>query len=96
MKNQEQPASGFTDVPKIIAEEDVDILSYMDWTEFEQVSLFFSAKDSNSLFMVLFFYFFIFFYNLKLNETHINTNIGSLTYQIGDEMEDLNNISIYA
>lgn len=77
MKNQEQPASGFTDVPKIIAEEDVDILSYMDWTEFEQVSL---SQCSN----------------LKLNERHINTKIGSLTCQIGDEMEDLNNISIYA
>uniref|UniRef100_A0A8C1M225 Poly [ADP-ribose] polymerase n=1 Tax=Cyprinus carpio TaxID=7962 RepID=A0A8C1M225_CYPCA len=25
--------SGFTDIPKIISEEDVDILPYMDWTE---------------------------------------------------------------
>ncbi|KAF4087248.1 hypothetical protein AMELA_G00093690 [Ameiurus melas] len=32
-RDQEQPESGFTDVPKIIAEEDVDILSYMGWTE---------------------------------------------------------------
>ncbi|XP_053483538.1 protein mono-ADP-ribosyltransferase PARP4 isoform X2 [Ictalurus furcatus] len=35
-RDQEQPESGFTDVPKIIAEEDVDILSYMGWTEQKQ------------------------------------------------------------
>ncbi|KAL0184105.1 hypothetical protein M9458_019801, partial [Cirrhinus mrigala] len=25
--------TGFTDIPKIISEEDVDILPYIDWTE---------------------------------------------------------------
>ncbi|KAK3543416.1 hypothetical protein QTP70_020438 [Hemibagrus guttatus] len=37
-RDQEQPDSGFTDVPKIIAEEDVDILSYMGWTEHKRYS----------------------------------------------------------
>ncbi|GAA6089580.1 protein mono-ADP-ribosyltransferase PARP4 isoform X1 [Tachysurus ichikawai] len=32
-RDKEKPDSGFTDVPKIIAEEDVDILSYMGWRE---------------------------------------------------------------
>uniref|UniRef100_A0A8C1M0Q6 Poly [ADP-ribose] polymerase n=1 Tax=Cyprinus carpio TaxID=7962 RepID=A0A8C1M0Q6_CYPCA len=30
---EERLDSGFTDIPKIISEEDVDILPYMDWTE---------------------------------------------------------------
>ncbi|KAB5576919.1 hypothetical protein PHYPO_G00204060 [Pangasianodon hypophthalmus] len=37
-RDQEQLDSGFTDIPKIIAEEDVDILSYMGWTEQKQWS----------------------------------------------------------
>ncbi|KAF5902021.1 poly [ADP-ribose] polymerase 4 isoform X1, partial [Clarias magur] len=32
-RDQDQPDPGFTDVPKIIEEEDVDILPYMAWTE---------------------------------------------------------------
>ncbi|KAM9487332.1 protein mono-ADP-ribosyltransferase PARP4 [Clarias gariepinus] len=32
-RDQDQPDSGFTNVPKIIEEEDVDILPYMAWTE---------------------------------------------------------------
>ncbi|TSV41644.1 Poly [ADP-ribose] polymerase 4 [Bagarius yarrelli] len=35
-RDQERPDSGFTDVPKIIAEEDVDILFYMGWREHKQ------------------------------------------------------------
>ncbi|XP_072542116.1 protein mono-ADP-ribosyltransferase PARP4 [Salminus brasiliensis] len=34
-RDKEQPESGITDVPKLIAEEDVDILPYMGWTEKE-------------------------------------------------------------
>ncbi|XP_060785558.1 protein mono-ADP-ribosyltransferase PARP4 isoform X2 [Neoarius graeffei] len=41
----EQPDSGFTDVPKIIAEEDVDILSYMGWTEQETMCMALSDRD---------------------------------------------------
>ncbi|KAK2850221.1 hypothetical protein Q7C36_009004 [Tachysurus vachellii] len=37
-RDKEKPDSGFTDVPKIIAEEDVDILSYMGWREHKQRS----------------------------------------------------------
>uniref|UniRef100_A0A3B3BZ84 Poly [ADP-ribose] polymerase n=1 Tax=Oryzias melastigma TaxID=30732 RepID=A0A3B3BZ84_ORYME len=29
---ERQPESGFTDIPKLIAEEDVDFLPYVDWT----------------------------------------------------------------
>uniref|UniRef100_A0A8C2CT03 Poly [ADP-ribose] polymerase n=1 Tax=Cyprinus carpio TaxID=7962 RepID=A0A8C2CT03_CYPCA len=32
-REQNELDSGFTDIPKIISEEDVDILPYMDWTE---------------------------------------------------------------
>ena len=39
MKDQEQPDSGTTDVPKLIAEEDVDILPYMDWAKEDQICL---------------------------------------------------------
>ncbi|XP_046700923.1 protein mono-ADP-ribosyltransferase PARP4 isoform X2 [Silurus meridionalis] len=35
-RDEEQPDSGFTDITKIIAEEDVDVLSYMGWSSFEQ------------------------------------------------------------
>ncbi|XP_062861653.1 protein mono-ADP-ribosyltransferase PARP4 [Trichomycterus rosablanca] len=35
-RDQDQPDSGFTDVPKIIAEEDVDILPYIGWTDEEK------------------------------------------------------------
>ncbi|XP_036417467.1 protein mono-ADP-ribosyltransferase PARP4 isoform X2 [Colossoma macropomum] len=38
-RDQQQPDSGITDVPKLIAEEDVDILPYMGWTEEEQICL---------------------------------------------------------
>ncbi|XP_066542363.1 protein mono-ADP-ribosyltransferase PARP4-like isoform X2 [Hoplias malabaricus] len=38
-RDKEQPESGITDVPKIIAEEDVDVLPYMGWTEEKQMSL---------------------------------------------------------
>ncbi|XP_047670615.1 protein mono-ADP-ribosyltransferase PARP4 isoform X2 [Tachysurus fulvidraco] len=37
-RDKEKPDSGFTDVPKIIAEEDVDILPYMGWREHRQRS----------------------------------------------------------
>ncbi|XP_066543100.1 protein mono-ADP-ribosyltransferase PARP4 isoform X2 [Hoplias malabaricus] len=37
-RDKEQPESGITDVPKIIAEEDVDVLPYMGWTEEKQMS----------------------------------------------------------
>ncbi|XP_017325371.2 protein mono-ADP-ribosyltransferase PARP4 isoform X2 [Ictalurus punctatus] len=47
-RDQEQPESGFTDVPKIIAEEDVDILSYMGWTEQKQWD-----QESDSEFFLL-------------------------------------------
>uniref|UniRef100_A0A8B9LWM8 Poly [ADP-ribose] polymerase n=1 Tax=Astyanax mexicanus TaxID=7994 RepID=A0A8B9LWM8_ASTMX len=36
-RDKDQPDSGITDVPKIIAEEDVDILPYMGWTEEEDM-----------------------------------------------------------
>uniref|UniRef100_A0AAR2M654 Poly [ADP-ribose] polymerase n=1 Tax=Pygocentrus nattereri TaxID=42514 RepID=A0AAR2M654_PYGNA len=36
-RDQQQPDSGITDVPKLVAEEDVDILPYMGWTEEEQI-----------------------------------------------------------
>uniref|UniRef100_A0A8C1E1X5 Poly [ADP-ribose] polymerase n=1 Tax=Cyprinus carpio carpio TaxID=630221 RepID=A0A8C1E1X5_CYPCA len=32
-REQNELDTGFTDIPKIISEEDVDILPYMDWTE---------------------------------------------------------------
>ncbi|XP_047670618.1 protein mono-ADP-ribosyltransferase PARP4 isoform X5 [Tachysurus fulvidraco] len=35
-RDKEKPDSGFTDVPTIIAEEDVDILPYMGWREHRQ------------------------------------------------------------
>ncbi|XP_065105072.1 protein mono-ADP-ribosyltransferase PARP4-like isoform X2 [Paramisgurnus dabryanus] len=35
-RDQNQLDTGFTDIPKLIAEEDVDILPYMGWTEEEQ------------------------------------------------------------
>ncbi|XP_051563923.1 protein mono-ADP-ribosyltransferase PARP4 isoform X2 [Myxocyprinus asiaticus] len=35
-RDQNQLDTGFTDIPKLIAEEDVDILSYMGWTEEKQ------------------------------------------------------------
>ncbi|KAL6484798.1 hypothetical protein MHYP_G00068430 [Metynnis hypsauchen] len=38
-RDQQQPDSGITDVPKLVAEEDVDILPYMGWTEEEQICL---------------------------------------------------------
>ncbi|GAA6094683.1 protein mono-ADP-ribosyltransferase PARP4 isoform X8 [Tachysurus ichikawai] len=38
-QDKEKPDSGFTDVPKIIAEEDVDILSYMGWREHKRGTL---------------------------------------------------------
>uniref|UniRef100_A0A8B9LMG0 Poly [ADP-ribose] polymerase n=1 Tax=Astyanax mexicanus TaxID=7994 RepID=A0A8B9LMG0_ASTMX len=37
IEERDQPDSGITDVPKIIAEEDVDILPYMGWTEEEDM-----------------------------------------------------------
>ncbi|KAJ8253455.1 hypothetical protein GJAV_G00213140 [Gymnothorax javanicus] len=32
-RDPEKPDTGFTDIPKLIAQEDVDCLSYMDWEE---------------------------------------------------------------
>ncbi|XP_051565947.1 protein mono-ADP-ribosyltransferase PARP4-like isoform X9 [Myxocyprinus asiaticus] len=37
-RDQNQLDTGFTDIPKLIAEEDVDILSYMGWTEEKQTA----------------------------------------------------------
>ncbi len=33
LQDQNEFDTGFTDIPKIISEEDVDILPYMGWTE---------------------------------------------------------------
>uniref|UniRef100_A0AAR2KS86 Poly [ADP-ribose] polymerase n=1 Tax=Pygocentrus nattereri TaxID=42514 RepID=A0AAR2KS86_PYGNA len=49
-RDQQQPDSGITDVPKLVAEEDVDILPYMGWTEEEQISL--ASGQSNANFLM--------------------------------------------
>ncbi|KAF6733009.1 Poly [ADP-ribose] polymerase 4 [Oryzias melastigma] len=42
-RDSQQPESGFTDIPKLIAEEDVDFLPYVDWTFYPPKNQDFSA-----------------------------------------------------
>ncbi|KAL7881723.1 hypothetical protein AOLI_G00085710 [Acnodon oligacanthus] len=48
-RDQQQPDSGITDVPKLVAEEDVDILPYMGWTEEEQESFIDECMEIDSV-----------------------------------------------
>ncbi|KAG7502647.1 poly [ADP-ribose] polymerase 4 isoform X1 [Solea senegalensis] len=56
-RDTEQPEEGFTDIPKLIAEEDVDVLPYMGWKspqdsgeeieEVEKMAFSFSSEDTS-------------------------------------------------
>ncbi|KAL1268028.1 hypothetical protein QQF64_033391 [Cirrhinus molitorella] len=51
-REQNELDTGFTDIPKIISDEDVDILPYMGWTEERQMTLdIIGAEDDDDVWM---------------------------------------------
>ncbi len=49
LQKQTELDTGFTDIPKIISEEDVDILSYMDWTEEKLQAAYSSSSEDDDV-----------------------------------------------
>ncbi len=49
LQKQTELDPGFTDIPKIISEEDVDILPYMDWTEEKLQAAYSSSSEDDDV-----------------------------------------------
>ncbi len=49
LQKQNELDTGFTDIPKIISEEDVDILPYMVWTEEKMKAVHISSAEHDDV-----------------------------------------------